>query len=300
MGDGGRVKDAMRMATRKHSILALLVLVLAVTTCLSPVRTSSDFTDTMTRLNPFGSCPLVKGKYDGASKWTFDAPPCGYLGTTCWDLSPSLDSACTSPWPNTNIVDSGGTETVIAMYYNGLGPGVEGASAQCPLNLTEYDDLYGDEGKTVEFGCPLTCLDCATLCKAQAASVAKKGDFYDPTLQGCNAWVFCTNPQGCPHGDKVAPGLSCTLKRIDIDSPSIREAMAPGYFQEVFKAPEALVDKSSSGPGSDFVSGLCNVRETCTNSKSMTCSSGCGNSSAYSCWGFPMTCSDGCLPSCPC
>merc|ERR1711981_891677 len=252
---------------RKHSILALLLLVLAVTTCLSPARTSSDFTDTATRVNPFGSCPLVKGKYDSDSKWTFDTPPCGYQGTTCWDLSPSLDSACTSP---------------------------------CPLNPTEYDDLYGDEGNTVEFDCPLTCLDCATLCKAQAASVAKKGDFYDPTLQGCNAWVFCANPQGCPHGDKVAPGLSCTLKRIELDSPSIREAMAPGYFQEVFEAPEALVDKSSSGPGSDFVSGLCNVRETCTNTESMTCSSGCGNSSAYSCWGFPMTCSDGCLPSCPC
>merc|ERR1711977_160594 len=96
-------KDAMRMATRKHSILALLLLVLAVTTCLSPARTSSDFTDTLTRLNPFGSCPLVKGKYDGPNKWSFDTPPCGYLGTTCWDLSPSLDSACTSPWPNTNI-----------------------------------------------------------------------------------------------------------------------------------------------------------------------------------------------------
>merc|ERR1711959_403748 len=183
-------KDAMRMATRKHSILALLVLVLAVTTCLSPVRTSSDFTDTMTRLNPFGSCPLVKGKYDGASKWTFDAPPCGYLGTTCWDLSPSLDSACTSPWPNTNIVDSGGTETVIAMYYNGLGPGVEGASAQCPLNLTEYDDLYGDEGNTVEFGCPLTCLDCATLCKAQAAG------FLRPNAPGVQRLGFLHQPSG--------------------------------------------------------------------------------------------------------
>merc|ERR1712072_1322095 len=146
-------------------------------------------------------------------------------GTTCWDLSPSLDSACTSPWPNT--------------------------PSTSPSTTTF----------TVTKATPLSSIAPSHVWIARPCAKPKQGDFYDPTLQGCNAWVFCANPQGCPHGDKVAPGLSCTLKRIELDSPSIREAMAPGYFQEVFEAPEALVDKSSSGPGSDFVSGLCNVRE---------------------------------------
>ena len=56
-------------------------------------------------------------------------------------------------------------------------------------------------------------------------SVATADKMYDPTMQGCNAWVFCTNPEGCVNGKKTMPGLSCTLKRIPLDNPDIQEQM---------------------------------------------------------------------------
>ena len=134
-------------------------------------------------------------------------------------------------------------------------------------------------------------------------SVAKADQMLDPTMQGCNAWIFCTNPDGCTNGEETVPGLSCTLKRIPLDNPDIQKRMrarSPYSYDEEFatEPPAGLV----AGGSSDFVSGFCNVRETCVNTESVRdrCDRGCGNEQEYPCWGFPMSCSDGCIPSCPC
>ena len=52
--------------------------------------------------------------------------------------------------------------------------------------------------------------------------------------------------------------------------------------------PEGLIDKGSSGEGSDFVSGLCNVSATCANNQTLAESSdaGCGNEQQYACGGM--------------
>ena len=134
-------------------------------------------------------------------------------------------------------------------------------------------------------------------------SVATADQKYDPTMQGCNAWVFCTNPDGCANGKKTVPAFSCTLKRIPLDNPDIQKRMrarSPYSYDEEFatEPPAGLV----AGGSSDFVSGFCNIRETCVNTESVRdrCDSGCGNEQEYICGGYPMTCSDGCIPSCPC
>ena len=111
-----------------------------------------------------------------------------------------------------------------------------------------------------------------------------------------------------------APGYSCTLKRIPLDDPEIQRVMSYGttYSEKPLGPPESLIDKQSSGTGSDFVSGLCNVRATCKNNSTLAesctldcegcedASNACGNDKEFSCGGYPMTCADGCLPSCPC
>ena len=131
-------------------------------------------------------------------------------------------------------------------------------------------------------------------------SVAKADQMLDPTMQGCNAWVFCTNPDGCTNGEETVPGLSCTLKRIPLDNPDIQKRMrARSPYEDEqsgTEPPAGLV----AGGSSDFVSGLCNVRETCVNSDRVkeSCGRGCGNDRKYDC--KDNTCSDGCIPSCPC
>ena len=89
-----------------------------------------------------------------------------------------------------------------------------------------------------------------------------------------------------------------------MDNQEIQRVMSYGttYSEEPLGPPESLIDKKSSGKGSDFVSGLCNVRATCENNSTLaeSCVNGCGNDQGYTCWGYPMTCADGCLPSCPC
>ena len=132
-------------------------------------------------------------------------------------------------------------------------------------------------------------------------SVATADKMYDPTMQGCNAWVFCTNPEGCVNGKKTMPGLSCTLKRIPLDNPDIQKQMraqSTGDEQVGTGPPLGLV----AGGSSDFVSGVCNVRETCVNTESVRdrCDLGCGNEREYPCEGVPFQCFDGCIPRCPC
>ena len=132
-------------------------------------------------------------------------------------------------------------------------------------------------------------------------SVAKADQMLDPTMQGCNAWVFCTNPDGCTNGEETVPGLSCTLKRIPLDNPEIQKRMrarSPYSYDEEFatEPPAGLV----AGGSSDFVSGFCNVRETCVNSDRVkeSCGLRCGNENKYDC--KDNTCTSGCIPSCPC
>ena len=99
-----------------------------------------------------------------------------------------------------------------------------------------------------------------------------------------------------------------------MDNQEIQRVMSYGttYSEKPLGPPESLIDKESSGKGSDFVSGLCNVRATCKNNSTLAesctldcegcedASNACGNDKEFSCGGYPMTCADGCLPSCPC
>ena len=138
----------------------------------------------------------------------------------------------------------------------------------------------------------------------QAMSVAKADQMLDPTMQGCNAWVFCTNPDGCTNGEKTMPGLSCTLKRIPLDNPDIQKRMRARSSRDEQVETEPPAGLVAGGSG-DFVSGLCNIRETCVNTESVRdrCDLGCGNEQEYPCWGWPygsLGCSKGCIPSCSC
>ena len=164
-------------------------------------------------------------------------------------------------FPNVNIYTA--EEKVIATYFDDTYDESGEKSADCPTNVTSYSGLYPD-GDTTQFDCPVECFDCASLCQAQAASVSIESDFFDPTIpsDACNAWVFCTNPRGCKHGNKVAPPYSCTLKRIPLENPSIQQAMKESSMRESIKLPKGIMDEGSSGKGSDFVSGLCNIKQT--------------------------------------
>jgi len=303
------------MGKRKMEVLALAALVLASTAAASGGG-ETYFTDTVT-VNPFGSCSLAWNQY-GDKSWSFNGPPCGYPDVTCFPETQGMDNACTKPMPNANLYSP--SEIVIATYDTDSYGDEDGSSksSPCPVNFTTHGELSGEE--TTSMDCPVTCFDCASMCRWQAASVATKESFYDPTIpkDACNAWVFCTNPDGCEHGGKKVPGLSCTLKRIPLDNPNIQRVMSIGTYddywdssEELLGPPESLIDKKSSGKGSDFVSGLCNVRATCKNNATLaeSCTlecegecdgNACGNDKQFSCGGYPMTCSDGCLPSCPC
>ena len=76
-------------------------------------------------------------------------------------------------------------------------------------------------------------------------------------------------------------------------------ARSPYSYDEEFatEPPAGLV----AGGSSDFVSGFCNVRETCVNTESVRdrCDLGCGNEREYPCEGT-FECSNGCIPRCPC
>jgi len=298
------------MAIHCSSWLLVLVLLVAVSApwayTYAHESSSNDlpFTNKNFVANPFGSCPLVKGYPDsGVAKdgygalWQFQSPPCGYPSITCMQ-DQHMD--CGTPWPNTNIYHS--DETIIATFNIDSYMGKLGGKmklAECPQNYTQFFDSDSKFNETKSFDCPMTCFDCAGLCQAQASSVSKADTFHDPTLQGCNAWVFCTNPSGCTHAGITTEGLTCTLKRIPLDNPDMQKKLIQDADGTPPSSPPAgLVDKDSSGKGSDFVSGFCNVRQTCTNNATITCESGCGN--CISCYGYPMQCGGPCCPSCPC
>ena len=88
-------------------------------------------------------------------------PPCGYLGTDCTDTEQSaMQLSCDEPFPDANFYHK--DETVIATYFDGpLEDGTK--SAPCPLNLTYPLSL--SETQTESFDCPVTCYDCANLCR---------------------------------------------------------------------------------------------------------------------------------------
>jgi len=239
---------------------------------------SLPFTDEDEISNPYGSCPMVKRTGSGWGRtWDFQTPPCGYPSVTCLQ---EQHMECGPPFPNTDLYS--GEETVIATYS------------------LDDEDTCGAPG---QFECPLTCFACAGLCQAQAKNASDPGNFGDPTLKGCNLWVFCTNPEGCANAGRTVPGFSCTLARVPLDNPAIqKELVASGvYTDDPAVAPEELVVKGSSGKGSDFVSGLCNVRQTCLNNATIECDAGCGTEdSCGTCGGYPFSCAGPCCPSCPC
>ena len=149
---------ATTTTTAAAAVVLILPLVLA--TC-----GHAKLTDKAEHINNYGSCPLVKGKYS-EDKWFFDTQPCGYPSVTCMDTSPDMAN-CDNPFPDANIYHK--DETVIATYFDDsfnrtLEDGTK--SAPCPLNLI-YQDLWKKKKYThmKSFDCPVTCYDCANLCR---------------------------------------------------------------------------------------------------------------------------------------
>merc|ERR1712010_199386 len=171
---------------RKMKVLALAALVLASTAAASGGG-ETYFTDTDTvTVNPFGSCSLAWNQYNDKS-WSFNGPPCGYPSVTCFGKTQGMDDACMKPMPNTNICSR--SEVVIATYFDDAF--TNSPSSPCPVNFTGNLGWQGEE--TTSMDCPVTCFDCASMCRWQAASVATKESFYDPTIpkDACNAWGEC-------------------------------------------------------------------------------------------------------------
>ena len=138
-------------------VAVVLILPLVLATC-----GHAKLTDKSEHINNYGSCPLVKGKYS-EDKWFFDTQPCGYPSVTCMDTSPDMAN-CDNPFPDANIYHK--DETVIATYFDDSfnrtwEDGTK--SAPCPLNLTYPLSL--SETQTESFDCPVTCYDCANLCR---------------------------------------------------------------------------------------------------------------------------------------
>merc|ERR1712010_26601 len=178
------------MGKRKMEVLALAALVLASTAAASGGG-ETYFTDTDTvTVNPFGSCSLAWNQYNDKS-WSFNGPPCGYSDVTCFPETQGMDDACTKPMPNANLYSP--SEIVIATYDTDSYGDEDGSSksSPCPVNFTTRGALSGEE--TTSMDCPVTCFDCASMCRRQAASVATKESFYDPTIpkDACNAWGEC-------------------------------------------------------------------------------------------------------------
>ena len=144
----------MMRTTTTTMVAVVLILPLVLATC-----GHAKLTDKAKHINNYGSCPLVKGRW-GEDKWSFDTQPCGYTSVTCWDTSPDMAN-CNNPFPDANIYHK--DETVIATYFDGpLEDGTK--SAPCPLNLT-YQSSFSDDKETKSFDCPVTCYECANLCR---------------------------------------------------------------------------------------------------------------------------------------
>ena len=139
--------------TTTAPVAVVLILPLVLATC-----GHAKLTDDAERINNYGSCPLVKAKYS-EDDWFFDTQPRGYTST---EMQEMLD--CNEPFPDANIYHK--DETVIATYFDDSfnrtwEDGTK--SAPCPLNLTYPLSL--SETQTESFDCPVTCYDCANLCR---------------------------------------------------------------------------------------------------------------------------------------
>ena len=133
-----------------------LILPLVLATC-----GHAKLTDDAERINNYGSCPLLKGRW-GEDKWSFDTQPRGYTNLPSTEMPEMHD--CDNPFPDANIYHK--DETVIATYFDDSfnrtwEDGTK--SAPCPLNLTYPLSL--SETQTESFDCPVTCYDCANLCR---------------------------------------------------------------------------------------------------------------------------------------
>ena len=154
-----RAMTAKTTTTTAAMVAVALILPLVLATC-----GHAKLTDKAEHINNYGSCPLVKGKYS-EDKWFFDTQPCGYPSVTCWDTSPDMAN-CDNPFPDANIYHK--DETVIATYFDDSfnrtwEDGTK--SAPCPLNLTYQEIVTLSEKETKSFDCPVTCYDCANLCR---------------------------------------------------------------------------------------------------------------------------------------
>ena len=154
-----------KTTTTTAAAAVVLILPLVLATC-----GHAKLTDDAERINNYGSCPLKKGKenkYMWSYEWSFDMPPCGYLGTDCTDTEQSaMQLSCDEPFPDANFYHK--DETVIATYFDDsfnrtLEDGTK--SAPCPLNLTYQEIVTLSEKETKSFDCPVTCYDCANLCR---------------------------------------------------------------------------------------------------------------------------------------
>ena len=144
--------------TTTATVAVVLILPLVLATC-----GHAKLTDDAERINNYGSCPLVKAKYS-EDDWFFDTQPRGYTST---EMQEMLD--CNEPFPDTNFYHK--DEKVIATYFddssfrqNREWEDVR-KSSPCPLNLTYQWSLSDYEKVTESFDCPVTCYDCANLCR---------------------------------------------------------------------------------------------------------------------------------------
>ena len=154
------------MMTTATAAAVVLILPLVLATCAH-----AKLTDKSEHINNYGSCPLKKvGLEDWVGpkseapppRWSFDTQPRGYnLPST---EMPEMHD-CDNPFPDANIYHK--DETVIATYFDDSfnrtwEDGTK--SAPCPLNLT-YQSSFSDDKETKSFDCPVTCYDCANLCR---------------------------------------------------------------------------------------------------------------------------------------
>ena len=149
-----RAMTAMMRTTTTTMVAVVLILPLVLATC-----GHAKLTDKAKHINNYGSCPLVKGKYS-EDDWFFDAQPRGYTST---EMQEMLD--CNEAFPDANIYHK--DETVIATYFDDSfnRTSEDGTkSAPCPLNLI-YHQFPQKYTYMKSFDCPVTCYDCANLCR---------------------------------------------------------------------------------------------------------------------------------------
>ena len=159
-GEGLTMTRAMTATTTTTTTATAMVAVVLILPLVLATCGHAKLTDKSEHINNYGSCPLVKAKYS-EDDWFFDTQPRGYTST---EMQEMLD--CNEPFPDAKIYHK--DETVIATYFDDSfnrtwEDGTK--SAPCPLNLT-YQSSFSDYKKVTEsFDCPVTCYDCANLCR---------------------------------------------------------------------------------------------------------------------------------------